>query len=748
MSKPLNVAVRLMAGLFLGVCPATLVSAQSGHVELGTITLKTDRAGGQVLDVPANVTVIDEEDLEDRHINDMEELVRNVPGVTAPRQTSGTDPFSTFGGFTIRGVGGNRVAMQVDGSRVPERIIDGTRDYLDFSFTKQAEIVRGPASVLWGADALGGLVALETLDPEDLLDGRDRGLNVKGGFDSFDSSTDVSLTFGQRFTDDLSILVGLKRSTANEPELSNARDDGGIYGCPRNIGFGAIPCGEFDPMSTESTRTLAKLVWTPGQNHRFEFSADITGRETDVRQLASLGPVFSTVTGLPTGEVINQKDRFLDLYRERYAVEHSYTPGGVMRELRTTFAYTPNGYSRTGTEASTSAAGDSIITRDFLGYSEDFYELDVQATFDFMLGQTEHELIMGFDGDVARTDYQRRDIETNLTTGVVTDTRAGGFNFANATTTRADVYVQDQITFANGAFELTPGLRFATYKIEPRPDANYLAVPGKEPRTREEERLLASLGAIYRFDDTWSVWGKYGEGFKMPTAQQLYTSLPGAFFNLIPAPNLRPEEVKSYELGLRFEKPLGFFAINGFYAQYDDFIQSFYNPPGTTDYTYRNISKVDIWGIEASGAWQFTDRTGVDFSAAWQKGRQKVSPAAVETPHTLPPLTATVALKHEFPAQKLTLEGVATFASDVKETANPTDFKPGGYALLDLYAKWEVVDNGFVKFGVQNAFDTRYFVPNAATYSMTASSSVARTNPIELQTGPGRTFMVSFDKTF
>ena len=266
MSKPLKVTVRLAACFLLGVCPASLVSAQDGHIELGTITLNTDRAGGQVLDVPANVTVIDDDEIDDRHITDMEELVRNVPGVTAPRQTSGTDPFSTFGGFTIRGVGGNRVAMQVDGSRVPERIIDGTRDYLDFSFTKQAEIVRGPASVLWGADALGGLVALETLDPEDLLQGRDRALNMKGGFDSFDNGTDVSLTFGQRFTDDLSILVGIKRATANEPELTNARDDGGIYGCFRNIGFGATTCGEFDPMSTESTRTLAKLVWTPGEN--------------------------------------------------------------------------------------------------------------------------------------------------------------------------------------------------------------------------------------------------------------------------------------------------------------------------------------------------------------------------------------------------------------------------------------------------------------------------------------------------
>lgn len=747
MSSPRNVTARLSACLLLGLWPAAPALAQSGHVELGTLTLRTDRAGGQVRDVPANVTVVDAEEIDDRHITDMEELVRTVPGVTAPRQTSGTDPFSTFGGFTIRGVGGNRVAMQVDGSRVPERIIDGTRDYLDFSFTKQVEIVRGPASVLWGADALGGLVALETLDPEDLLQGRDRGLNIKGGFDSFDSGTDVSLTFGQRFTDDLSILVGLKRATANEPELSNARDDGGIYGCPRNIASGAVPCGTFDPMNTDANRTLAKLVWTPG-NHRFEFSADITGRETDVRQLSSLGPVISSVTGAPTGEVIHQKDRFLDLYRERYAIEHNFTPGGTLRELRTTFAYTPNGYSRTGFEASTSASGDSIVTRDYLGYSEDFYELDVQATFDFMLGQTEHELIVGFDGDIARTDYQRRDIETNLTTGTVTDTRAGGFNFANATTTRADIYLQDRITFAGGAFELTPGLRFATYKIDPRPDANYQPVPGKEPRTREQERLLASLGAIYRFDDTWSVWGKYGEGFKMPTAQQLYTSLPGAFFNLIPAPNLRPEEVKSYELGLRFEKPLGFFAINGFYAQYDDFIQDFYNPPGTSDYTYRNISKVDIWGIEASCAWQFTDRTGVDFSAAWQKGRQKLTPTALETPHTLPPLTATVALTHEIPSRNLTLEGVATFAADVQETESPTDFKPSGYALLDLYAKWEVVDNGFLKLGVQNVFDTRYFVPNAATYGMTASAAVAKTNPIELQTGPGRTFMVSFDRTF
>lgn len=752
MSDSFTCSLRLGARLLLGCClvtPAFAQEAPGDSVPLGTLLLRTDRAGGEVLDQPANVTVIDGDQIEDRQIADMQSLVRNVPGVSVGRQTSTADPFSTFGGFTIRGVGGNRVAIQMDGSRVAERIIDGTRDYLDFNFTKQVEIVRGPASVLWGADALGGLVAMETLDPEDLLEGRDRAVNLKGGFDSFEESGNVALTFGQRLSPDLSLLVGLARETKHEPELSNARDDGGIYGCPRNLSYGATPCGSIDPMTSDSTRGLVKLVWTPGTRHRLEFSADLLQRDTAVDQNYALGPTVSTITGLPTGEIVQGKGRKLDLNRQRYAIEHTYTPeSGLLSELRTTLAYAPHSYTRTGTERSTSAAGDRIFARDELKYAEDFVEFDLQARSDFSTGAADHRVIMGFDGDIAWTDYERRDIANNLTTGTMTETRAGGFNFANATTTRADIYIEDRISFWDGRFELTPGLRYATYEIDPRPDSDYLTVPGKAPRKRKDEALLKSLGAMYRIDDNWSVWAKYGEGFKMPTAQQLYTSLPSTFFNLIPAPDLEPEEVESYEVGLRFEHDRGFASINAFQADYSNFIQSFYQIPGTIDITYRNISKVKVWGIEAAGSWDLSERTQLGFSAAWQKGRQRLDPTAAKTPHTLPPLTASLSLSHYIPAYSLMLEGVATFAGDVEETANANDFKPDGYAILDLYAKWEVVDNGFLKLGIQNVFDRRYFTANAATYSDTASTAVAIGDPIELQTGPGRTFSISFDKTF
>lgn len=748
MTKPLYFSARATLHAALGTWIASGAAAQELSYDLGQITLATDRGKREILELPANVTVIGEGEIKDRGITDMQELVRNVPGVTVGRQTSSADPFSTFGGFTIRGVGGNRVAMQVDGSRVPERIIDGTRDYLDFNFTKQVEIVRGPASVQWGADALGGLVALETIDPEDLLQGRERAVNVSGGFDSFDDTTSAAVSFAQQFSPGFAVFVGVARDQGHEPDLSNARTDGGIYGCPRNIDFGAITCGEFDPQDTRSTRTLLKAVWTPGTRHRLEFSADLLQRDTDVAQNQSLGPVINMMTGLPSGEVIERKVRHLDLSRERYGAQYTYRPdSGLFSEVKTSFAYTPNGYKRTGFQNATDASGDRITTRDLLSYSEDFYELDVQAMTDFTLGATSHNLVMGFDGDIAKADYTRRDVTTNLTTGVVTETRAGGFNFANATTRRADIYIEDRISFGDGRFELTPGVRFATYEIDPRLNADYQTVAGKEPVVRRDEKLLKSLAATYRFDDNWSVWAKYGEGFKMPTAQQLYTSSPGGF-NLIPAPNLRPEAVESYEIGLRYEQTEGYAAINAFRAEYSDFIESFYFVPDTNDITYRNIAKVDIWGIEASGGMALGANTDVSFAAAWQKGEQRVNPQSAKTPTTLPPFAASVTLSHVFPAYGLTLEGVASFAGDVKRTDSPDKFKPDGYALLDLYAKWEVVDNAFLKFGVENVTDARYFTASASSYNVTASSSVAKGNPIELQTGPGRTFNVGFDVTF
>lgn len=721
----------------------------AGAVRLSPVTVYATRGERQLLDVPANVTVIPQERIRRETINDLQELMRHEPGVVVNRQTSATDPFNTFGGFTIRGVGGNRTQILVDGSRVPERIIDGTRDFIDLRFTRSVEIVRGPGSVLWGSDALGGIVAFETLDPEDLIaPGESFGGQASLGYDSFNNGVDSSVVFGQAIAPWLSVLAGFGYDMADEGELSRARADGGLYGCPRNLASGATPCNALDPTDQRGRSFLGKIVLTPTPDHRFELSADLLDRQTDVEFNQVLGPVYSTTTGLPTGETNLDYDRTLDLSRQRFGLSHDWTVGaGWLDALSWSVAYAPQDYARTGDRLSTSAAGDTLQTLDSLSYAEDFLELDIQFDSRFRTFGATHAVTWGFDGDYTKTDYERIDVVRNLTTGTETVTRGGGFNFANADTIRADIYVQDEITY--GPVTVTPGLRYATYSIDPRPDADYKPVAGKEPRKITDEALTGKLGAVVRLDETYSVYGSYARGFKMPTAQQLFTSLPGAFFNLIPAPDLRPETVDSYEVGLRGSYRQGWFSVNGFFADYKDFIQSFYNPPGTSDFTYRNLSSVEVWGIEATGEVRFDGNWRGSGSLSWQRGTQKVDPDSPSTPFDVAPLTATLGLGYDLPQQGLSFDVIGTFASKVTRTSSPTAFKPGGYAVFDAIGSWELTDGVALNAGIYNLFDKRYFqAPLAGVYETTVSASVARSNPIELQTAPGRTFRISLDIVF
>ncbi|WP_417601536.1 TonB-dependent hemoglobin/transferrin/lactoferrin family receptor [Pararhodobacter oceanensis] len=718
------------------------------HRMLGRITFFAGRLPRPVLDVPATVTVIDGEDLQEQGVTDMQQMARYVPGLTVNRQINAAQPFNDFGGFSMRGVGGNRVLTLVDGSRVAEAIIDGTRDYLDFSFVRQAEVVRGPASVTWGADALGGVVALQTIAPEDLLEGGERGGEMRTSYDSFTNTRTGTVSFAQRLSDQLSVLVGYSHIEANEPELSNAAANGGLYsdihgGCPRDLAAGATPCNAFDPTDIETDHALFRAEFRPTTEHRFSFTADLMRRVTDV--------AFNQNLGDPTasGTYVTSDDRRQILRRNRFALEHEWTPeSGIVDALTTSFAYVPHSYLRTGERRYNNASGETEVSWDSLAYDEDFFELDIQAHRQFSLGATDHELVFGFDGDLTYTDYERMTRVQNMVTGSDVTTLAGGFNFANATTRRSDIYVQDRIEFGGGRFELTPGLRYATYAIDPRPNADYSVVPGSEPQRRDDSALLAALGARAHLNDNWTLWANASQGFKMPTAQQLYTSLPGAWFNLIPAPDLRPEYVNNFEIGARGEFDRGFVSASLFRADYSDFIQSFYNPPGTSDYTYRNISEREVWGFELAGEMQINDALTFTTSLNYQEGVQRATPTSSETPVNLRPLSGVIGLNWESQSRPLAVDLYSRFAGGVSETSSATGFRPGGYALLDLFVRYDLTDTAMLSFGVTNLLDTAYYQDSAIGVTTTPSEAVARQNPLDLHMGPGRVFTLQLASRF
>ena len=122
---------------------------------------------------------------------------------------------------------------------------------------------------------------------------------------------------------------------------------------------------------------------------------------------------------------------------------------------------------------------------------------------------------------------------------------------------------------------------------------------------RNWHRLSPTMGVTYDFDDHYTWYGQYAEGFRTPSAKALYGRFEnlGAGYTVQPNPDLDPEKSRSYETGLRGKFETGTFDIAVFYNQYRDFINEDAVTPGATSTVFQsnNIKHATIKGVELKG---------------------------------------------------------------------------------------------------------------------------------------------------
>ena len=129
------------------------------------VVVTATRTPRRAEDVPQTVDVITRDTMERRQAQDWKDLFRYEPGVSVG---ANADRFG-IGDIRVRGLGGNRVRIQVDGVPVPDAFAIGSyssagRAMVDPGVLKQVDVVRGPGSALYGSDALGGVVHPAPLD--------------------------------------------------------------------------------------------------------------------------------------------------------------------------------------------------------------------------------------------------------------------------------------------------------------------------------------------------------------------------------------------------------------------------------------------------------------------------------------------------------------------------------------------------------------------------------------------------------
>ncbi|MAD46793.1 MAG: TonB-dependent receptor [Oceanospirillaceae bacterium] len=144
-------------------------AAEDSSVDLGKTVVTASGFEQNIIDAPASISVISAEELNKKSYTNVMDAVRNIPGVYV---TGGGDSQE----ISIRGMTGSYTLYMIDGKPLSagrnvntNGTASGTQDLAlpPLSAIERVEIIRGPMSSLYGADAMGGVVNIITKDAGD-----------------------------------------------------------------------------------------------------------------------------------------------------------------------------------------------------------------------------------------------------------------------------------------------------------------------------------------------------------------------------------------------------------------------------------------------------------------------------------------------------------------------------------------------------------------------------------------------------
>lgn len=145
--------------------PAAATKPAETTLVLDAISVTASKVATEAIDAPASISIVDQENLDRIQAENLGDILRSLPGV----DTSG-GPRSTVQMPTIRGLTDDRVVIRIDGARANFNSGHKGGLFLDPEVLKQVEVYRGPASTMQGTGALGGVLALTTVDAKDMLE--------------------------------------------------------------------------------------------------------------------------------------------------------------------------------------------------------------------------------------------------------------------------------------------------------------------------------------------------------------------------------------------------------------------------------------------------------------------------------------------------------------------------------------------------------------------------------------------------
>jgi hemoglobin/transferrin/lactoferrin receptor protein len=701
---------------------------------LDKVTVAATLTEQKIEDVANTVSVIGADQIEKQNPSDVRELLKYEPGIDVA-----TEGRFGLNSINVRGSDENKVKIVIDGIdqskayNASSRFQQSGRFALDMDTLKQAEVVKGPASSIYGSNAIGGVVAFTTKDPSDYLaaEGDDTAASIKTSYHSIDDETSISATIANR-TDRLESL--LVYTVRDGEETENMGDVGGT-GSDRT---------KPNPLDKESTNILAKLQYQINDAHRIGLTVEDYSSESESEVLNNLSSVYSLYDGADEAD------------RSRYSIEHNWEANNAaFDKASTTLSYQKTENHSVTDNVITSGYGPAYgfpvgfpfavvnegRTKDY-SYEEEQLQLNSTfakqvdnhtITYGINIKETEfvsvaNTLFDNFDDDIARWSP-------------LTEELAYG------------VFIQDQISLLDGQLTLSPSIRYDHYDIESKTDSVFTT----ELEDKTHSKASFRLGSVYQLTDNLSVFAQYAQGFKTPDLEDMYQEFVNTThgYAIIGNPDLKPEESDSYEVGLRFSNDLGDIEVTAFYNDYDNYIDEVSyagsdSYAGLTVNQDQNIAEANIKGLEVRGSIWLDETIGaptgtrLHMSAAYIEGEGKNDGDTSDSPLSgIAPLKGVFGLTYDAPSS---IWGGAldwTLVQHKRENETPDgEFAPHGFGLVDLSAYYNVTDQLVVRANINNLTDKKHFL-----YEDVRGYGADDTD-LDRYSQPGRNFNISATYSF
>lgn len=732
---------------------AQSTAPRNAHAALPEVVVSGSRQEQAADELPLSYDVINANTLSNQQSRNLREALENLPNTSVKRSPA---RFSVGGatasagrdgnvGINIRGLGGNRVLLMTDGVRMPRsyafRTTTFDREYLSLELLKRIEVVRGPASALYGSDGMAGLVNFITHEPADFLavgkgeTPKTLGGRIAAGWSGDDNGHTLAGTVAGRASDTLQwMLTATTRGahamdnmgTNNEPNLNRTRPN---------------------PQDDRDNAVLGKIVLRPHATQRHVFTLEHVQKKSDVDLLSSRNPLPLRGTPAQIAGAIVDEYSSRSMERNRLTWDARFGLGTDWADhVRTVVAYQDAQSRQVGTSVRNTLP---LRVRDN-SYGESTWQAGVQADKILRSGGWAHKITYGLD-------HVRSDI-SNLYTGLA-PLPPEVFplkRFPDTRETTSALYVQDESVHGN--WSLTPGLRFDHFSLDVTSQAGFYP-PAKQPgQSLSGSALSPKIGVLYRATEQWSVFGQYAAGFRAPDAGQVngYYENAAEQVIIIPNPDLRPEKSRGVELGVRGRLDRLSLDAAVFGSHYSNLIMDTVLIRGTGTaadpriFQTINTERARITGFELKGQYDWGRVAGGRLVTPFSYGKARgVNRATGKPINSVDPAQLALGVQYDTAAWGLRLDmrhHAAKTAKDIDSASSVkppnTQFTVPSATTLDVSAQWRLRKDLRLNFAVHNLTNRKYWLwPDV--YGLAASST---TN--DAYTQPGRSVHVSLVKDF